>query len=206
MKIIITENQKNSLLTESVSDKISKSYKLMKKFTEDVLKESTKVTGLDFGFLLSWGATIGGLMMPIEQFIKGEYPELTNTELSLLITGVMVTYYSSNKKVLAELLKQIKEKKLIDVFDEMLGTTENLKNTFLSFVESLNVTISKLSNMMAYTFLIPILPQLYEMAQSGYDQNIINQIIKRLLSYGVIIGSSVVVRELIKKIVDRFKN
>lgn len=206
MKIIITENQKNSLLTESVSDKISKSYKLMKKFTEDVLKESTKVTGLDFGFLLSWGATIGGLMMPIEQFIKGEYPELTNTELSLLITGVMVTYYSSNKKVLAELLKQIKEKKLIDVFDEMLGTAENLKNTFLSFVESLNVTISKLSNMMAYTFLIPILPQLYEMAQSGYDQNIINQIIKRLLSYGVIIGSSVVVRELIKKIVDRFKN
>ena len=206
MKIIITENQKNSLLTESVSDKISKSYKLMKKFTEDVLKESTKVTGLDFGFLLSWGATIGGLMMPIEQFIKGEYPELTNTELSLLITGVMVTYYSSNKKVLAELLKQIKEKKLIDVFNEMLGTTENLKNTFLSFVESLNVTISKLSNMMAYTFLIPILPQLYEMAQSGYDQNIINQIIKRLLSYGVIIGSSVVVRELIKKIVDRFKN
>ena len=206
MKIIITENQKNSLLTESVSDKISKSYKLMKKFTEDVLKESTKVTGLDFGFLLSWGATIGGLMMPIEQFIKGEYPELTNTELSLLITGVMVTYYSSNKKVLAELLKQIKEKKLIDVFNEMLGTTENLKNTFLSFVESLNVTISKLSNMMAYTFLIPILPQLYEMAQSGYDQNIINQIIKRLLSYVVIIGSSVVVRELIKKIVDRFKN
>ena len=206
MKIIITENQKNSLLTESVSDKISKSYKSMKKFTEDVLKETTQVTGLDFGFLLSWGATIGGLMMPIEQFIKGEYPELTNTELSLLITGVMVTYYSSNKKVLSELLKQIKEKNLVDVFDKMLGAATSLKDTFLSFVESLNITMSKLSNMMAYTFLIPILPQLYEMAQSGYDQNTINEIVKRLLSYGVIIGSSVIIRELIKKIVNRFKN
>ena len=206
MKIIITENQKNSLLTESVSDKISKSYKSMKKFTEDVLKETTQVTGLDFGFLLSWGATIGGLMMPIEQFIKGEYPELTSTELSLLITGVMVTYYSSNKKVLSELLKQIKEKNLVDVFDKMLGSANSLKDTFLSFVESLNITMSKLSNMMAYTFLIPILPQLYEMAQSGYDQNTINEIVKRLLSYGVIIGSSVIIRELIKKIVNRFKN
>jgi len=206
MNIIITENQKNSLLTESVSDKISKSYKLMKKFTEDVLKETTQVTGLDFGFLLSWGATIGGLMMPIEQFIKGEYPELTSTELSLLITGVMVTYYSSNKKALSELLKQIKEKNLVDVFDKMLGAASNLKDTFLSFVESLNITMSKLSNMMAYTFLIPILPQLYEMAQSGYDQNTINEIVKRLLSYGVIIGSSVIIRELIKKIVNRFKN
>lgn len=206
MKIIITENQKNSLLTESVSDKISKSYKSMKKFTEDVLKETTQVTGLDFGFLLSWGSTIGGLMMPIEQFIKGDHPELTSTELSLLITGVMVTYYSSNKKVLSELLKQIKEKNLVDVFDKMLGAATSLKDTFLSFVESLNVTMSKLSNMMAYTFLIPILPQLYEMAQSGYDQNTINEIIKRLLSYGVIIGSSVIIRELIKKIVNRFKN
>jgi hypothetical protein len=206
MKIIITENQKNSLLTESVSDKISKSYMAMKKFTEDVLMETTKVTGIDFGFLLSWGATIGGLMMPIEQFIKGEYPELTTTDLSLLITGVMVTYYSSNKKALSELLKQIKEKKLTDIFDEMLGTASNLKDTFLSFVESLNITMSRLSNMMAYTFLIPILPQLYEMAQSGYDQNFVNQMIKRLLSYGVIIGSSVVIRELIKKIVDRFRN
>ena len=206
MKIIITENQKNSLLTESVSDKISKSYMAMKKFTEDVLMETTKVTGIDFGFLLSWGATIGGLMMPIEQFIKGEYPELTTTDLSLLITGVMVTYYSSNKKALSELLKQIKEKKLTDIFNEMLGTASNLKDTFLSFVESLNITMSRLSNMMAYTFLIPILPQLYEMAQSGYDQNFVNQMIKRLLSYGVIIGSSVVIRELIKKIVDRFRN
>ena len=206
MNIIITENQKNSLLTESVSDKISKSYKSMKKFTEDVLKETTQVTGLDFGFLLSWGATIGGLMMPIEQFIKGEYPELTSTELSLLITGVMVTYYSSNKKALSELLKQIKEKNLVDVFDKMLGAATSLKDTFLSFVESLNITMSKLSNMMAYTFLIPILPQLYEMAQSGYDQNTINEIVKRLLSYGVIIGSSVIIRELIKKIVNRFKN
>jgi hypothetical protein len=44
------------------------------------------------------------------------------------------------------------------------------------------------------------------MAQSGYDQNTVNQIVRRLLSYGVIIGSSVIVRELIKKIVDRFKN
>ena len=96
MKIIITENQKNSLLTESVSDKISKSYKSMKKFTEDVLKETTQVTGLDFGFLLSWGATIGGLMMPIKQFIKGDHPELTSTELSLLITGLSEIHANAN--------------------------------------------------------------------------------------------------------------
>jgi hypothetical protein len=118
----------------------------------------------------------------------------------------MVTFYSSNKKALAKILNEIKERGLVNVFDKMLSTTSSLKDTFLSFVGSLNITMFKVSNMLAYTFLIPILPQLYEMAQMGFDQTTVNQIIKRLLSYGVIIGSSIIIREMIKKIINRFKN
>jgi hypothetical protein len=206
MKVVISENQNKLLLTEGLSEKILKSYKLMSEFTEKVLKEAKTVTGLDFGFLLSWGSTLGGLMMPVSKFIEGEYPELTSLDLSLLITGVMVTYYSSNKKALAKILSEIKERGLVEVFDKMLSAANNLKDTFLSFIESLNITMFKVSNMLAYTFLIPVLPQLYEMAQMGFDQTTINQIIKRLLSYGVIIGSSIIVREAIRKIINRFRN
>jgi len=205
MKIIITENQKKSLLVEGISDKISKSYKSMVSFTQKVLKETAEVTNMDFGFLLSWGATLGGLMMPVTQFIKGEHPELTSVDISLLITGAMVTYYTSNKKELGVLLGIIKEKGLTGVFDKTLSVTDNLKNTFLSFIGSLNITMSRLANMMAYTFLIPILPQLYEMAQNEYDQETLNQIITRIIGYKVIIGSSIVIKELIKKIIDRFR-
>ena len=205
MKIIITENQNRSLLNEGVSESIVRSYRSMKKFTEKVLKETKDTTGLDFEFLMSWGSTLGGLMMPVSQFIEGNHPELTSLDISLLITGAMVTYYTSNKKALSKILETIKEKGLVNVFDEVLSTTSNLKDTFLSFVSSLNITMGKMANMLAYTFLIPLLPQLYEMAQTGYDQNTVNQIIKRILSYGAIIGSSTIVKELIKKIVNRFR-
>ena len=70
----------------------------MVKFTNKVLKETKDVTGVDFGFLMSWGATLGGLMMPVSKFIEGEYPELTSVDLSLLVTGVMVTFYSGIKR------------------------------------------------------------------------------------------------------------
>lgn len=206
MKVVISENQNKLLLTEGLSEKILKSYKSMGEFTEKVLKEAKTVTGLDFGFLLSWGSTLGGLMMPVTKFIEGEHPELTSLDLSLLVTGVMVTYYTSNKKALVKILSEIKERGLVEVFDKMLSAANNLKDTFLSFVESLNITMFKVSNMLAYTFLIPVLPQLYEMAQMGFDQTTINQIIKRLLSYGVIIGSSIIVREVIRKIINRFRN
>ena len=206
MKVVITENQNKLLLIEGLSEKILKSYKSMGQFIEKVLNEAKEVTGLDFGFLLSWGSTLGGLMMPVSKFIEGEHPELTSTDLSLLLTGVMVTYYSSNKKSLAKILNQIKEKGLVNIFNKMLSTTSNLKDTFLSFISSLNVTMFKISNMLAYTFLIPILPQLYDMAQMGYDTTTVNHIIKRLLSYGTIIGSSIIIREMIRKIINRFKN
>jgi hypothetical protein len=206
MKVVITENQNKLLLTEGLSEKILASYKSMGKFADRVLKETKEVTGIDFGFLLSWGATLGGLMMPVSKFIEGEHPELTSVDLSLLVTGVMVTYYSSNKKTLSKILSTIKERGLVEVFDKMLSTTSNLKDTFLSFIGSLNITMSKISNMLAYTFLIPILPQLYEMAQMGFDQTTVNQIIKRILSYGTIVGSSIIIREIIRKIINRFKN
>ena len=205
MKIIITENQNKALLNESVSESIIRSYRSMKKFTEKVLKETKETTGLDFEFLMSWGSTLGGLMIPVSQFIEGKHPELTSLDISLLITGAMVTYYTSNKKALSKILETIKEKGLIDVFDEVLSSTSNLKDTFLSFISSLNITMGKMANMLAYTFLIPLLPQLYEMAQTGYDQNTVNQIVKRILSYGTIIGSSAIIRELIKKIIARFR-
>jgi hypothetical protein len=206
MKVVITENQNKLLLTEGLSEKILASYKSMGKFADKVLKETKEVTGIDFGFLLSWGATLGGLMMPVSKFIEGEHPELTSVDLSLLVTGVMVTYYSSNKKTLSKILSIIKERGLVEVFDKMLSTTSNLKDTFLSFIGSLNITMSKISNMLAYTFLIPILPQLYEMAQMGFDQTTVNQIIKRILSYGTIVGSSIIIREIIRKIINRFKS
>lgn len=205
MKIIITENQNKALLNESVSESIIRSYRSMKKFTEKVLKETKETTGLDFEFLMSWGSTLGGLMIPVSQFIEGKHPELTSLDISLLITGAMVTYYTSNKKALSKILETIKEKGLIEVFDEVLSSTSNLKDTFLSFISSLNITMGKMANMLAYTFLIPLLPQLYEMAQTGYDQNTVNQIVKRILSYGTIIGSSAIIRELIKKIIVRFR-
>jgi hypothetical protein len=206
MKIIISESQNKTLITESLIRRMSDNIKLMFEFTKKVLKEASEQTGLDFGFLLSWGSTLGGLMMPVSKFIEGKYPEMTSIDISLLLTGAIVTYYTSNKKILGEILNQIKEKGLIKIFDEVLNTTNKLRVVFLGFVDSLNVTIGKLANMLAYTFIIPILPQLYQMAQEGFSQSETTLMVKRLLSYGIVTISGIILKSLINKILKRFKN
>jgi hypothetical protein len=206
MKIIITENQKKSLLNESIANKIADSVTKMKNFTKKVISEASEQTGLDFSFLLSWGATLGGLMIPVSQFIEGNHPELSSMDLSLIIIGAITTYYTSNKKIISKLLDEIKKRGLIDIFDEVLSATENLKNVFLSFVESLNITVNRMSNMLAYTFIIPLLPQLLEIAQSGFDENLIRSLSMRLAGYGVVTISSTVLKNLITKIIKRFRS
>lgn len=206
MKIIISESQNKMLLTESFVRRITDSIKTLSKFSKNILNDASEQTGLDFGFLLSWGATLGGLMMPVSKFIEGKHPELSSIDISLLLTGAMVTYYTSNKKILGELLEQIKERGLVKIFDGVLSTTNKLRTIFLGFVDSLNVTMGNLANMLAYTFIIPVLPQLYQMAQEGFSPNDTTLIIKRLMSYGIVTVSGIILKSLVTKILNRFKN
>ena len=205
MKVLISEHQYKHLVVENTNSKITNQLEKMKSFTKDLSIKSKKQLGFDLKFLLTWGATIGGLMSPVSDFISGEYPELSDKDLTLLMIGCVLTYFTDNKEKLNVVLEKIKKEGLVKVFDSMLLKVDELKNTFLSFIDSLSITTHSLSNMLAYTFLIPILPQLYDMSVSGVDPNDISEITKRIVLFFGSTVSGLTIKELISKIVDKFK-
>jgi hypothetical protein len=87
----------------------------------------------------------------------------------------------------------------------MLKKSGELKTTFFNFIGSLSLPISKISNMLAYSFLIPIIPELYEFAQghSGID---VGDLIKRILFYLGLSTLGVSIKRIINNIVERFKS
>lgn len=206
MNIIITESQYKYILLEERSNGIGSTLKDLKSFTTKVLKSTEKQVGLDFEFLFTWGSTIGGFIKPISDFIREEEINISDTDLFLILTGIILTYFSSNKKYLNKILLKIKENGLVSIFDKALSKSENLERVFLSFMDSLGVTIHKLSNMIAYAFLIPLIPDLYELSTSDLSDADLGEMTKRILSFGGITLSGIVVKELIKKIVKRFKS
>lgn len=204
MKIVITENQYRKIILESVNKKLISKMNKLKKFFNDIVKETKTQVGLDLGFLVTWGTTIGGFVHPITEFISGKYPELTNTDIALLSTGIILTYFTSNKEMLSKVLKKIKESNLTLQFDTMLDAARRLKTAFVNFIDSLAIPVAKISNMMAYTFLIPIIPELYETAQ-GNNLIDINELFTRLTMFIGISGSGILIRRLLNEIVRRFK-
>lgn len=206
MDIILTESQYIKILKESKENEIEKKFLDSKEFTKNILSNAKKQFGIDFTFLATWGSVIGGFVGPISKYMQGMYPNLTDTDLTLISLGIILTYFSSNKEKLHKVLQLIKEKKLITFFDRALDKTYDLKEAFFGFLESLNITFSKVSNMIAYTFLVPLVPLLKDIAELSLDESQIKLIGLGISSYvGGIIASNFIYN-LIKKIIERFKS
>jgi hypothetical protein len=206
MKIIITESQKSIILAENIGSEINIKLKNMKTFTKTIITSTKKQTELDLSFLLTWGATLGGFMGPVAKYMEGKNPTLTDSDIALISVGIILTYYNNNKEDLKKVLDLIKERKLIGEFDDALMVADEVKIKFLNFIESLGVTMSSIGNMMAYTFLIPLLPEIYNLVQGTGNDVDPDMIVKRILNYGLVTVSSLFVKEIITKIVERFKS
>lgn len=205
VNIIITEEQKKVLIKESIKSKVEDIIKKNYEFTSKIFKETFKTTGVNLEFMLTWGASIGGFMKPISDFLKTNHLEISDMDLSLILTSIVATLYLENKETLKLLINKLNDNNLYDIFLKGLKKTEEIKYTFTKFLESLNITFSKVSNMLAYAFLVPILPMLYKIEQAGFNSSEIKEMAIRISSFGVITVSSIVIRDILSKILNRFK-
>ena len=155
--------------------------------------------------LLTWGASVGGFVLPLDKFIRTGRFELNEAEQTLILVGIACSVFYDNSRALKLIYKKIKEQGLEDTFKEALIKSKNLKNSFSKFLSSANVTISSSLDLVAYSFLIPIITDILNGAMNGGDvTTIAKTIAKRLVASGVVIVSQAVLTDAIKKLVKKF--
>lgn len=206
MNILITESQERMLLIESIGNELGDVVKQNNDLGKTITSKIKETIGIDKVGLLTFGATIGGFISPVNQFIEGNFPNMSDTDISLLLTGVVATFFYNTPKLMEKIKSLIVENNLESEFEETLSKTKELHNTFFDFMESLNITLFKVSNILGFAFLIPLLPYIHEIAQNNLSPEDIHKIIKSILSYGVITVSSVVFKEVMIKLIKRFRS
>jgi hypothetical protein len=206
MKILITETQKRRILLETTNEELEKIVQENSKGFEKIVEEAQSQIGLNLKFLLTWGAGIGGFMGPIEDFVRGEFPELSEENVILILIGVISTYIFDNKKPLLKVYNKIQEDGLSQVFERVITKSDELKKTFEHFMESMGILFHSITNMMSYTFLIPIIPMIYQMTSDGIITNSdLDDITKRIVGFIGLTISGIIVRNIIAQMVKRFK-
>jgi hypothetical protein len=206
MRILITESQKRMILLESSGEELGNIIKQNAERVKKLIEEAQGQIGLNLQFLLTWGAGIGGFIGPIESFVRGRFPNLSDMEVTLILIGVISTYFFENKELIKKISDKIQQEGLSKTFEKVIRKSDELKRTFLEFIESLGVLFHRVTNMMSYTFIIPLIPIIYQMTTDGLVNGFdLKQLVIRVISFSGLTISGILFKELITKMVRRFK-
>jgi len=207
MELIISESQYRSLLTEATKNKISKNISKLDNITKEVVEKVNYDYKLNFKLLVTWSASIGGMIGPIGDFIQGKYPEISDKELALILVGCISTFFYENKDRLKEIIKIIKEFGLTDIFYDAISVGNKLKTTFLLLMESLGITAVSMLNIMSYAFIIPLLDDFWELAHStDINENIIKTMVERVITSGTLTLSAFTLSKIFRGLLNKLKN
>jgi hypothetical protein len=206
MDFLINESQLRAILQEQDESRMNGYMKTMYSFTKNLVNRVSKIYGLNIKMLLTWGTAVGGLVMPLDQYIRTSNFDLTDDQRYLVLAGIAFILFFDNKKGLVNILSKIKEEGLEDVFRNTLEKAKNLKSSFKGFLSSINVSISSFMDTVAYAFLIPIILDFQRIAEGSTDPKEVGLLIaERLISSGVVVVSAQALSQVIRKIIQRLK-
>ena len=206
MDFLINESQLRTILMEQDKSKLSGYMKKLHSFTNNIVNRVSKSYGLNLKMLMTWGTSVGGMVMPLDNYLRTGNFDLTDDQRYLVLAGIAFIMFYENKRGLTKILEKIKEEGLENAFKSGLEKATDLKDSFKSFLSSINVTVGSFLDTVAYSFLIPIILDIQSVASGSTDLKEASiMITERLIASGVVVVSAKVLASVIKKILERIK-
>jgi hypothetical protein len=206
MDFFINEQQLKLILQEQDRSRMSQYMKELYSYTYKVAEQVMSAYGLNMRMLLTWGASVGGLMKPLDIWLKSGEFRLNENERALIIAGVAMILFFESKSVTSRMKKKIEEVGLSDAFQSALRKGSEFKEVFVDFMLSLNTTFGAFMDIMAYCFIIPVLTDIMSFANRTTDlKETAIMIAERLLASGAVVVTSKSLVALVKRLLKRFK-
>lgn len=205
MEFILTESQLLRILKENKNQPdISDSLKRMSSFMNNFVNRILKSYGLNLRMFLTWGTSIAGLVMPLDEFLKTGNFELSESQRYLVLAGVAFLIFFEGKRGMVKVLNKIKEEGLSEVFDVTLMKGYELKDAFVGFLRSTRVISSQVLEIVSYAFLIPIIVDIQNYTNDSVNLTETSILIaERILASGVVLFSKEFLFETIRKLLKR---
>jgi hypothetical protein len=130
MDFLINESQLRTILMEQDKSKLSGYMKKLHSFTNNVVNRVSKSYGLNLKMLMTWGTSVGGMVMPLDNYLRTGNFDLTEDQRYLVLAGIAFIMFYENKRGLTKILEKIKEEGLEDAFKSGLEKAKDLKESF----------------------------------------------------------------------------
>ena len=206
MDFIINENQLRAILREQDESKMTTYMKRLYLFTKEVANRVGKKYDINVKMLLTWGTSVGGLILPLDNFIRNGSFNVTDDQRYLILAGIASILFFNNKKTTKELIKKIDEEGLKNTFNIVLKKSEELEEAFVNFLNGIKISVGTFLDTVAYAFLIPIITDIqYYISNSSDPKETGKIILERLITSGLVVMGAETLSALITKLIRKFK-
>ena len=183
MNVLITEQQNKIILLEGMSDIMSAIFEHGADFSANLYKRIMKRYKFNLKILLTFGAGVGALMEPLMEFLKGNYPDLNEEQITLLVVATVCVIFNEGKEVLKQVLPIIKKHNLESEFTSGVNKVKALVTSFKGFIATLGNSAAFISDVMSYIYLIPVLGYLATfVSQNSLTPEQIENLVKLLVA------------------------
>lgn len=204
MEFLITESQLRIILEEQGNSKFTDNMKTLYSFTTNMVNRILKVYKLNLKMLLTWGTSVGGMVMPLDNYIRNGNFDLSDDQRMLVLAGVIFILFFEGKRGLSKILEKIKSEGIEKEFEKVLEKGIQLKKAFEGFLNTVKTTSSVFLETVAYSFLIPIISDFFSIVQNTKNIKEASILIaERLLASGVVLLSREALISTIRKILKK---
>ena len=206
MKVILTESQYRRVLLEGYKDKIDNSLIKFNEFSKKVVADASSQLNYDFRFLVTYGAGIGAILQSVYEYLEGNFEGLSDTQIAGLAVMAVGIVFFENKDLKAQQSK-IDEMGLDSELNQTVSFTDRLKSKFSHLLKLLGMSVHRLSNIVSYSFLIPILSIVIGVVTDyGSDSTQFQMLVESLLTSGLIAVPGVALRDILFKAAEMIEN
>lgn len=195
MKVVLTETQYRKLLEEHYKDNVTNTLSKIGQFTIKVIKDASTQLKFDFRFLLTYGAGIGAILQSVFDYLQGTFTNLDNNQIAgLTVMAIAVVFYEN--KDLKNILDEMKGGEL----STAISYTEKIKNKFSKLLKVLGLSIHRTSNIISYSFLVPVLSILIDVVtKHGVESSQFEMLLESLSNSALIAIPGVAIRDVLLK-------
>ena len=204
MEFLITESQLRVLLQEEEKSQLGLYVKNMYAFTKQMLNKVFKSYGINLRMLLTWGTSVGGLVLPLDQYLRTQHLGLDEDQRMLVLVGIIFALFFETKRPFTKIMSLIKENGLEDIFQDGLRKGTQLRDAFTNFLSSANTGVGTFLEAIAYSFLIPIITDVQSVLGQTEDiETAAILIAERLLAAGVILIGKQTLIDVVKNVLKK---
>jgi hypothetical protein len=204
MEFLITESQLRVLLQEEEKSQLGLYVKNMYAFTKQMLNKVFKSYGINLRMLLTWGTSVGGLVLPLDQYLRTQHLGLNEDQRMLVLVGIIFALFFETKRPFMKIMSLIKENGLEDIFQDGLRKGTQLRDAFTNFLSSANTGVGTFLEAIAYSFLIPIITDVQSVLGQTEDiETAAILIAERLLAAGVILIGRQTLIDVVKNVLKK---